>query len=243
MDAVREISGAALALRKQAGRRVRLPLSNLTVVSADAAALRPFEGILRDELNVKSVDLVELDGSSAEAYGVTKRLSVNARAAGPRLGKSVQQAIQAARAGEWSLENERVVAGGIALEPGEYELVLEAGGSGDGSSALALLTDGGFVILDTATTPELEAEGLARDVVRAVQEARKAAGLEVGDRIRLGLTLDGGGAEAVGRHRELIARETLAVELDIEASVDVSGAAAARPVGDGASLLVDLEKL
>ncbi|MFD4420016.1 isoleucine--tRNA ligase [Agromyces sp. NPDC058484] len=242
MDAVREISSSALALRKQAGRRVRLPLAKLTVVTTDAAALRPFEGILRDELNVKSVDLVQLDESSAEAYGVTKRLSVNARAAGPRLGKSVQQAIRAAREGDWALDGDTVVAGGIPLEPAEYELVLEAG-SGDGAGALALLADGGFVILDTGTTPELEAEGLARDVVRAVQEARKAAGLAVGDRIRLGLTLDGDGADAAGRHRELIARETLAVELDIEPSVDLSGAAAARPVGDGSSLLVDLERL
>jgi isoleucyl-tRNA synthetase len=243
MDAVREISGATLALRKQAGRRVRLPLANLTVVTTDAAALAPFEGILRDELNVKSVDLVPLDESSAEAYGVTKRLSVNARAAGPRLGKSVQQAIQAARSGDWSLNGDGVVAGGIALEPGEYDLVLEAGGSADGSSALALLSDGGFVLLDTATTPELEAEGLARDVVRAVQEARKAAGLEVGDRIRLGLTLDETGAAAASAHHALIARETLASELDIEAAVDVAGATASRPVGDGSALLVDLEKL
>jgi len=243
MDAVREISSSALALRKQAGRRVRLPLAKLTVVSTDAAALSPFEGILRDELNVKSIDLVQLDASSAEAFDVTKRLSVNARAAGPRLGRSVQQAIQAAREGDWNLDGDTVVAGGIALDPGEYELVLEAGGSGDGSRALALLSDGGFVILDTATTPELEAEGLARDVVRAVQEARKAAGLEVGDRIRLGLTLDAHGADAAGSHRELIARETLAVELDIATAVDVSGAAAARAVGQGSSLLVDLEKL
>jgi isoleucyl-tRNA synthetase len=243
MDAVREITGAVLALRKQSGRRVRLPLSSLTVVTADAAALAPFEGILRDELNVKSVELVSLDESSAEAYGVTKRLSVNARAAGPRLGKSVQQAIQAARSGDWTVDGDGVVAGGIPLEPAEYDLVLEAGGSGDGSRALALLADGGFVILDTETTPELEAEGLARDVVRAVQEARKTAGLEVGDRIRLGLTLDAGGATAASAHRDLIARETLAVELDIETSVDVSGAVAARAVGDGSSLLVDLEKL
>ena len=155
----------------------------------------------------------------------------------------MQQAIQAARSGDWSVDGDAVVAGGIPLEPGEYELVLEAGGSGDGSNALALLADGGFVILDTATTPELEAEGLARDVVRAVQEARKSAGLEVGDRIRLGLTLDGDGVIAASAHRDLIARETLAVELDIETSVDVSGAAAARPVGDGSSLLVELEKL
>jgi isoleucyl-tRNA synthetase len=239
MDAVREISSTALALRKQSGRRVRLPLASLTVVTADASALAPFEAILRDELNVKAVELVSLDEASADRFGVTKRLTVNARAAGPRLGKTVQQAIQAARSGDWSVNGEGVVAGGIALVPGEYELVLEAGG-GDGERALGLLGDGGFVILDTATTPELEAEGLARDVVRAVQEARKAAGLEVGDRIRLALTLDAVGSAAAAAHRELIAGETLAVELDIS-TADVPEIDRARSVGDASRLLVDLE--
>lgn len=241
MDAVREVTGAVLALRKQAGRRVRLPLAQLTVVTADAAALAPFEAILRDELNVKRVDLVALDASSAAAYGVTKRLTVNARAAGPRLGKQVQQAIQAARSGDWSLDGETVVAGGIALEPGEYDLVLEAAGAGEGGSALGLLADGGFVILEVQTTPELEAEGLARDVVRAVQESRKAAGLEVGDRIRLELTLDAAGVAAAESHRELIARETLATEVRI-AEGDVSGDGA-RPVGEGSKLVVAVAKV
>ncbi len=241
MDAVREISGAALALRKQAGRRVRLPLANLTIVTTDAAGLVPFEAILRDELNVKSVDLVSLDGSSAEAYGVTKRLSVNARAAGPRLGKSVQQAIQAARAGDWSLDGDAVVAGGIALEPGEYDLVLEAGGSDDGESALALLADGGFVILDTATTPGLEAEGRARDIVRAVQDARKAAGLEVGDRIRLTLSLDDESRASAEAHRELIAGETLATALEL-AAIGAAAASAAEPLAGGTKLHIGLEK-
>ncbi|HEU4757281.1 MAG TPA: isoleucine--tRNA ligase [Agromyces sp.] len=241
MDGVREVTGAVLALRKQAGRRVRLPLASLTVVTADAAALVPFEAILRDELNVKRVDLVALDESSAAAYGVTKRLTVNARAAGPRLGKQVQQAIQAARSGDWSLDGETVVAGGIALEPGEYDLVLEAGGAGEGGNALGLLADGGFVILDVRTTPELEAEGLARDVVRAVQESRKAAGLEVGDRIRLQLTLDPAGVEAAEAHRDLIARETLATEVRIAAG-DVTGDGA-RAVGDGSRLVVAVAKV
>ncbi|MEI5582252.1 MULTISPECIES: isoleucine--tRNA ligase [unclassified Agromyces] len=240
MDGVREVTGAVLALRKQAGRRVRLPLAALTVVTTDAAALAPFEGILRDELNVKRVDLVELDESSAATYGVTKRLTVNARAAGPRLGKQVQQAIQAARAGDWALDGDTVVAGGIALEPGEYDLVLEAGAAGDGQ-ALGLLGDGGFVILDTATTPELEAEGLARDVVRAVQDARKAAGLEVGDRIRLSLTLDAAGVAAAEAHRELIGRETLAPEVAIaEGSPDGDDV---RAVGEGSKLAVHVERL
>ncbi|GGI47043.1 isoleucyl-tRNA synthetase [Agromyces flavus] len=240
MDAVREVTGTVLALRKQAGRRVRLPLASLTVVTSHAAALTPFESILRDELNVKRVDLVALDESSAASYGVTKRLTVNARAAGPRLGKQVQQAIQSARSGDWSLDGDTVVAGGIALEPNEYELVLEAGGSGEGGSALGLLAEGGFVILDTTTTPELEAEGLARDVVRAVQESRKAAGLEVGDRIRLELTLDAAGAAAAEAHRDLIARETLATDLRIAAGD--AGGDGARAVGDGSRLVVTLAK-
>src|SRR6185437_3276810 len=79
MDRIRAISSTALSLRKQAGRRVRLPLASLTVVAANAEALRPFEGILRDELNVKSVELVELQDDSAARYGITSRLTVNAR--------------------------------------------------------------------------------------------------------------------------------------------------------------------
>ena len=64
--------------------------------------------------------------------------------------------------------------------------MLETTGRPEGE-ALALLPSGGFVLLDTTTTPELEAEGLARDVIRAVQDTRKAAGFDVSDRIRLQL--------------------------------------------------------
>lgn len=241
MDAVREITGAALALRKQAGRRVRLPLARLTVVSPDAAALAPFESILRDELNVKAVEIVPLADDSAEAYGVTKRLTVNARAAGPRLGKQVQQAIQAARGGDWSVDGGTVVAGGIALEPGEYELVLEAGGAADGQTALGLIADGGFIMLDTSTTPELEAEGIARDLVRAVQDARKAAGLEVGDRIRLELAVDASGATAAETHRGLIAAETLAVAVEILA-LGAEAAEAVKPLAGGTRVEIGVQK-
>ena len=218
MDAVREVSSTANALRKKEGRRVRLPLSRLTVVVTDAAALAQFDDILREELNVKSIDLVELEAETASGYGITHRLSVNARAAGPRLGKRVQQAIQAAKAGEWS-EHDGIVAvrtaeGELALEPGEYDLVLETTGRPEGE-ALALLPRGGFVLLDTTTTPELEAEGLARDLIRAIQDTRKAAGFDVSDRIRLGLFFtDAADAAAVSSAFDIadIAGETLATE-------------------------------
>lgn len=189
MDAVREASSVANALRKKVGKRVRLPLPRLTVVVPDAASLAQFDDILRDELNVKEVELVELGDDVAERYGITRRLSVNARAAGPRLGKQVQHVIAGAKAGVWEEVDGTVVVDGIALEEGEYELALEAGGVAEGT-AIALLADGGFVLLDTTTSPELEAEGLARDVIRAVQDTRKAAGFDVSDRIDLRLSFD-----------------------------------------------------
>lgn len=217
MDAVRQVSSVANALRKKEGKRVRLPLPRLTVVVPDAASLGQFEDILREELNVKSVELVELvelGESTASEYGITHRLSVNARAAGPRLGKQVQQVIQAARAGDWSETDGVVTAGGVALEPGEYDLVLETAGRPEGE-ALALLAGGGFVLLDTTTTPELEAEGLARDLIRAVQDTRKAAGFDVSDRIRLQLLFSSHeDADAVASAFELadVDGETLALE-------------------------------
>ena len=210
MDAVRELSSVGNALRKKEKLRVRLPLARLTVVSPVAATLGQFEEILRDELNVKSVELVQQSDETAAEYGISHRLSVNARAAGPRLGKNVQTVIKAAKAGDWSQDDGIVTAGGVALEPSEYDLVLETAGRPDGE-ALAIVPSGGFVLLDTQTTPELEAEGLARDAIRVVQEARKNAGLDVSDRIVLALNAAPEDAAALTAHAELIARETLAI--------------------------------
>jgi isoleucyl-tRNA synthetase len=213
MDAVREASSVANALRKKEGLRVRLPLAKLTVVTAHEG-LGQFEEILRDELNVKAVELVPLRDDTASEYGISHRLTVNARAAGPRLGKQVQQAIRAAKEGDWSERDGVVTAGGLTLEPGEYELVLETTGRPEGE-ALSVLPSGGFVLLDTTTTPELEAEGLARDVIRAVQDTRKAAGFDVSDRIRLSLAFaDASDADAVSRAFDIadVAGETLALE-------------------------------
>ena len=214
MDTVRSVSSIANALRKKEGKRVRLPLRRLTVVVPDAGDLAQFEEILREELNVKSVELVAFAESTAADYGITHRLAVNARAAGPRLGKQVQQVIGAARAGDWSQTEGVVTAGGVALEPGEYELVLETTGRPEGE-ALAIIPEGGFVLLDTTTTPELEAEGLARDIIRAVQDTRKAAGFDVSDRIHLQLLFASpADADAVSAAFETadVAGETLALQ-------------------------------
>jgi isoleucyl-tRNA synthetase len=217
MDQVRDVCSAGSALRKGASLRNRLPLSTLTVVVSGAERLKGFEEIVADELNVKSVRLLGDDHPDAASYDVSRRLTVNARAAGPRLGKEVQTAIRAAKAGEWTVSDAGVVtAGGLVLEDGEY--ALETVASGGEGSATGLLPGGGFVVLDTALTPELEAEGVARDLVRAVQKARRDAGLDVSDRIVLSIAADASVADAARTHADLIRRETLATSLDVSES-------------------------
>ena len=175
---------------------------------------------MADEVNVKSVRLLAADAPEAASYGVSQKLTVNARAAGPRLGKDVQQAIKGSKSGDWSVaEDGTVTAGGLALVEGEFTLETVAG-SADESDAVGVLPTGGFVVLDTAVTPELAAEGLARDLVRAVQQARRDAGLDVSDRIALTV----GGSDAVQAaaraHEQLITAETLATSFDVQAGPD-----------------------
>jgi isoleucyl-tRNA synthetase len=219
MDAVREVVSAALGLRKANGLRVRQPLSELAVAVADPAAIEPYTALLAAELNVKHVTLVDVAEVGPEQLGVETRLAVNARAAGPRLGKAVQQVIRAAKAGGWTASGDTVVVrtgeGDVTLEPAEYELTtVVADGAPEGQFA-AVLREGGVVLLDTSLDDALVAEGWARDVVRLVQDERKAAGLQVGDRIALTLTVPADRAVAIEAHRELISSETLAVALEV----------------------------
>jgi isoleucyl-tRNA synthetase len=78
------------------------------------------------------------------------------------------------------------------------------------------------VLLDLELSEELVQEGLARDLVRAVQQARKEAGLHVSDRIRLSLTLSEDLEQAADRFRDYVSEQTLAVELDLEGHLDAA---------------------
>lgn len=232
MDAVREVASVALSLRKGAGIRVRQPLTALTVVLPEPGLVGDLDDLLKDELNVHEVRLLSVGRAHEVGVEVEQRLTVNARAAGPRLGRTVQQVIGAARSGDWSASAEGdVVCGGVPLQAGEYELSTVVSGAG-AAEAVAALPTGGFVMLDTTVTDELEAEGWARDVVRQVQEARREAGLHVSDRIDLRLVVSPDRATAAARHQGLIAGETLATGVSVStgdvprdgAAVDLSRA-------------------
>jgi len=234
MDRARDVCSAALGLRKAEGLRVRLPLESVTVVSSDAGALAPFADLISDEVHVKEVRLLgSADGSDdeseAERFGVEQRLTVNARAAGPRLGKDVQTAIRASKSGDWSVADDgTVVSGGIALVEGEYVLeTVVSGAQDEGKQAVGVLPREGFVVLDTDVTPELQAVGIVRDVIRVVQQARRDAGLHVSDRIRLTVVGDEPVWRALAVFKETPTTETLAVQAGL------SGDLTHLPAGDG----------
>ncbi|MFI7597319.1 isoleucine--tRNA ligase [Actinoplanes sp. NPDC049681] len=228
MDAIREVASAALSLRKARALRVRLPLARLTVATPDAAQLRAFRDLLADEVNVKEVVLAE----DLTAYS-RKVLTVVPRALGPRLGKQVQQVIKAVKAGDWELVDGAPVAAGVALQEGEYELKLVAA---DVENSAPLPGDRGVVVLDTEVTPELAAEGLARDVIRVVQQARRDADLDVSDRITLTVAASEAVVAAVEAHRDFVAAETLATSLGFGA-VDKGFAG---EVGEGETVTVSV---
>ncbi|MDB4606894.1 isoleucine--tRNA ligase [Pontimonas sp.] len=236
MDRVRDVASAGLALRKAHSRRVRLPLSKLTVVSSAANDLVPFADIISEELNVAEVACVELTDSAIESFGIARKLIPNARALGPRVGGAIQGLIAQAKAGEWSLTDGVVTIGEESLLEGEYTLELT---SASEDTAVSFLDDGGFVLLDTTVSPVQEAEGLARDAIRWIQQERKAAGLMVSDRIQLRVEADESAREALETHRELICSETLATAFDIQ---ELVGDEDTLPVGSGSQLRVRVSR-
>jgi isoleucyl-tRNA synthetase len=211
MDRIREVCSAGLALREARNLRTRLPLQAVTIAGQNIAELTPYAALVRDELNVKEVRFAE----KVDDFAVFI-LQVNAKAAGPRLGGKVQEAIKASKAGNWkALPDGRVELAGLTLEKGEFTLGLKPK---DGVSAQALPSNNAIVVLDTVVTPELEEEGMARDVVRMVQQARREAGLHVSDHITLAVSADGVISAAVTKHQGYIGEQTLADSITVGAA-------------------------
>jgi len=225
MDQVREVCSAGSSLRKAKKLRVRLPLPKLTVAVDNPQRLAPFTELIADELNVKRVELTD----AIDTYGRFE-LTVNARVAGPRLGKDVQAAIQAVKAGDGVVNPDgTLTAGPAVLQPDEYDSRLVAA---DPEYTAALPDGTGLVVLDGTVTPELEAEGWAKDRIRELQELRKSTGLDVSDRISVVMSVPAERADWARTHRDLIAGEILATSFEFGEPAD--GA----EIGDGVRVAI-----
>jgi isoleucyl-tRNA synthetase len=232
MDRVRDVCSAGLALRKANDLRGRLPLRRLVVAGAGIDGVRGFADLVRDELNVK--DVVFHDGG-IERFA-TFQLAINARVVGPKLGADMKTVMGASRSGQWRMlepdaeGRPRVEVGGRELVGDEFDLRLQ---SKEGVASQALPGNEAIVVLDTEVTPELEAEGLVRDLVRLVQQARKDAGLHVSDRIALGLSLPAEVRAAVEGHLDYLGEQVLATSIDCDGGVVDHVFVAEKPLGDG----------
>ena len=180
-----------------------MPLQAVTIAGRNIEELRPYAALVRDELNVKEVRFAE----QVDDFAIFI-LQVNAKAAGPRLGGKMQEVIKASKSGAWkALSDGRVELAGITLEKHEFTLGLKPK---EGVSAQALPSNDAIVVLDTVLTKELEEEGIARDVVRMVQQARREAGLHVSDQIQLAIAANDSIRAALAKHQSYIAEQTLA---------------------------------
>jgi isoleucyl-tRNA synthetase len=228
MEAVRLTVELGRAARAQAKAKVRQPLRRAVIVANDAerAAIEARADLVTSELNVKELDFVT-DESELVSYSAKP----NYRALGPRFGKSMPQVAAAVEA----LEAAHVAS--VLAEGGEIGISIESTdhtlGPDDITLALQPLEGyeveaeaGHAVALQLELDDELRREGLAREIVHAVQNARKAAGLEITDRIDLTLTGDPDLLEAAQTHQDYLAGEVLAT------SVSYGG-------GDGAAAKID----
>jgi isoleucyl-tRNA synthetase len=210
IDRVRAACSAGLGLREEARLRVRLPLAEAVIAGQGAGRLQPYLDLLRDELNVKSASLAEDVGRFARF-----ELKLDARKLGPRVGGDMKAILAAAKAGQWErlADGDVLVAGHRLLHnAGEFNLALVPA-AGSGFLVAGLPSNDAVVVLDARLTPELEREGLARDLVRMLQQARKDAGLEVSDRIRATVVAAPAVREALAAHRSFIAEQVLATSL------------------------------
>lgn len=211
MDEVRDVVSHAHSLRKANSLRVRQPLRSLTVVTG--LDLAPFASLIASEVNVKEVKIQTAEESGLE---VRKELTVLPRELDPSVRRFTSALFKAAREGAWVLEGGRarmLVDPEIVLEPGQFEATTAVEAAA--GSVAEVLDSGAFVVLDTVLDEALEAEGYARDVVRVVQDQRKADGLHVADRIRLSLCVPDARVAAVEANLGMITSETLALEASV----------------------------
>jgi isoleucyl-tRNA synthetase len=212
MAAVRRTVELGRAARAQAKVKVRQPLRRAVVVATDAErdAISARASLVTAELNVKEVDFVS-DESELVSYSVKP----NYRSLGPRFGKQMPQAaaaIEALDAAHVAAALERGGEIGVNLDGHDHTL-----GPDDVSLVLQPLEGyqveaeaGHAVALALELDDDLRREGWAREVVRAVQDARKQAGLEVTDRINLALGGDEELLHAARQHESYVAGEVLA---------------------------------
>ncbi len=214
MDMVREVCSVALFIRDKQNLRVRLPLNKLTIIGKNSKAMMAYKDIIADEVNVKNIEIIEEIGDLAEF-----RLQINFKKVGAKFGAKMKEISTAAKDGKWEKisENgiEKIKISGEILENDDYEIKLI---TKDSDSIVPLPSNDCLIKLDIKITKELEMEGIARDIVRTIQQNRKDANLNISDHINIKLfSSKFDFVEVIKVYGDYIKEQTLADEIEIVA--------------------------
>ncbi len=244
MDLARAVVSLGHADRVAANIKVRQPLADIKVVAAGKAdSLVRFAALIAEELNVKSVLLAE-----GEAELVQYRILPFNKTLGPRFGKdfpAVRKALSeadpyAVAAAVAAGQPVPITFGGQAVELAAEDVLVQA----EPKPGYQVTNDtqrGIVVALDTVITPQLKAEGLAREVVRRIQQMRKDAGFDLSDRIHTTYQTDNADlAATVVELADGIKQETLS--LSLLAGDPVEGAYADTGDVDGAEITLSVRR-
>ena len=227
--------------RSQSKVKVRQPLARAMIVADDEAraAVKAQYAIITDELNVKALEFVEREEEMV-SYRVLPDLK--------KLGKKLGQELPKVREGLSALDPAKVAAlvksgqpvpvNGVVLQPDE--VIIQA----MPREGLIVAGENGIVVgLDTALTDALVKEGLAREVIRRVNDLRKAAGLSISDRISLSYTASLKLADAIAANADYIQGETLTTELSVNSANAATDGHSASDEFDGETLTITIRKV
>lgn len=215
MRRVQSVVSVGKQLREQYKLRNRLPISKITIAGND---LHAYVDIIADELNAKHIDFTPNISAVANSfiYLITPKI-------GARLGGALREIIPAVKQGAYEISGDKLVVGAHTLNADEFENRLTVL---PGITGAALPDNTAVIVLDTEINAELAAEGLANDALRFIQDSRKAAGLDVSDRIKLTYSAAPALAAAIEAHRDRIMSDALIVDMsrgDGEYETEIEG--------------------
>lgn len=202
MDIVKEICSGALFIRNEENLKIRLPLNALNIYANHLNFIDNYIDIIKDELNVKQINIFNNVDEIADY-----KLKINYRTVGKKFPQLVKQITEDLKLGKWQRSKDNLLIAGIELNKEEFELLLEP----KEPKGKAVIYSGSIVLaLDTIVTEELLTEGLARDLVREIQQIRKECNFHISDKIEIFISAEDDFQNKIKNYLSYISEQTLA---------------------------------
>ena len=213
MDLVRNICSTALFIRDKYKLRVRLPLANLKIISKKYQKIANFKDIISDEVNVKNIELSDNIAELAEF-----KLQLNFKKIGAKFGPKMKEIARAAKNNDWQkLEDGNIKIAGETLSKDDFEIKLT---TKNPEKIFPLASNDCLIELDLNVTEELENEGIARDIIRLIQQDRKEKDFNISDHINITISCSNKLQKIINNNKNYIKNQALGKEIIFSDSKD-----------------------